>query len=220
MGFSRQEYWSGLPFPSPGDLPNQGLEPRSPALQADSLLSEPLGEAPYVFILWVKYLKAKLLGHVLTCQSFFFAVTTPFWASQVVLVVNNSPANVGDVRDVGLIPGLGKSTWGGHGNPLQYFCLENPCGQRSLVGYSLWGGKELDMTEATEHACSMHTILQSHLLTLLLFLFFMIPILVGVIRYLIVFVCLMFIWLLWVLVAACRIFLVVVCKLLVVACGI
>ena len=40
MGFSRQEYWSGLPFPSPGDLPNQ-LEPRSPALQVDSLLSEP-----------------------------------------------------------------------------------------------------------------------------------------------------------------------------------
>ena len=43
MGFSRQEYWSGLPFPSPGDLPNQGIEPRSPALQADSLLSEPPG---------------------------------------------------------------------------------------------------------------------------------------------------------------------------------
>ena len=40
MGFSRQEYWSGLPFPSPGDLPNQGIESRSPALQADSLLSE------------------------------------------------------------------------------------------------------------------------------------------------------------------------------------
>ena len=41
MGFSRQEYWSGLPFPSPGDLPDSGLKPRSPALQADSLLSEP-----------------------------------------------------------------------------------------------------------------------------------------------------------------------------------
>ena len=41
MGFSRQEYWSGLPFPSPEDLPNQGIEPRSLALQADSLLSEP-----------------------------------------------------------------------------------------------------------------------------------------------------------------------------------
>ena len=40
MGFSRQEYWSGLPFPSPGDLPNPGIEPRSPALQVDSLPSE------------------------------------------------------------------------------------------------------------------------------------------------------------------------------------
>ena len=41
MGFSRQEHWSGLPFPSPGDLPNPGIEPRSPALQADFLPSEP-----------------------------------------------------------------------------------------------------------------------------------------------------------------------------------
>ena len=41
MGFSRQEYWSGLPFPSPEDLPNPGIEPRSPALQADILTSEP-----------------------------------------------------------------------------------------------------------------------------------------------------------------------------------
>ena len=40
MGFSRQEYWSGLPFPSPGDLPDPGIEPRSPALQADSLPAE------------------------------------------------------------------------------------------------------------------------------------------------------------------------------------
>ena len=40
MEFSRKEYWSGLPFPSPGDLPDAGVNPRSPALQADSLLSE------------------------------------------------------------------------------------------------------------------------------------------------------------------------------------
>ena len=40
MRFSRQEYWSGLPFPSPGDLSNPGIEPRSPALQADALTSE------------------------------------------------------------------------------------------------------------------------------------------------------------------------------------
>ena len=41
VGFSRQKYWSGLKFPSPGDLPDLEIEPRSPALQADSLLSEP-----------------------------------------------------------------------------------------------------------------------------------------------------------------------------------
>ena len=44
MGFSRQEYWSGLPFPSPGDLPDPGTEPVSPALQADALTSEPPGK--------------------------------------------------------------------------------------------------------------------------------------------------------------------------------
>ena len=44
MGFSRQEYWSGLPFPSPGDLPDPGIEPRSPALEADALASEPPGK--------------------------------------------------------------------------------------------------------------------------------------------------------------------------------
>ena len=44
MGFSRQEYWSGLPFPSLGDLPDPGIKPRSPALQEDSLLSQPPGK--------------------------------------------------------------------------------------------------------------------------------------------------------------------------------
>ena len=43
MGFSRQEYWSGLPFPTPGDLPDPGIKPRSPALQEDALPSEPPG---------------------------------------------------------------------------------------------------------------------------------------------------------------------------------
>ena len=44
MGFSRQEYWSGLPFTSPGDLPDPGIEPGSPALQTDALPSEPPGK--------------------------------------------------------------------------------------------------------------------------------------------------------------------------------
>ena len=45
MGFSRQAYWNGLPFPSPRDLPKAGIEPGSPALQADSFLNEPPGKS-------------------------------------------------------------------------------------------------------------------------------------------------------------------------------
>ena len=56
MGFSRQEYWSGLPFPSPGDLPDPGIEPRSPALEADTLTSEPPGKQPKC-LLMVKWIK-------------------------------------------------------------------------------------------------------------------------------------------------------------------
>ena len=47
MGFTRQEYWSGLQFPSPGDLPDPGIEPGSPAFQADTLTSEPPGSGKY-----------------------------------------------------------------------------------------------------------------------------------------------------------------------------
>ena len=64
------------------------------------------------------------------------------------LVVENPLASAGDVRDAGSIPGLGRSPRGGHGNPLQYSCLEHRI-QRSLEGYSPRGCKELDMTEAT-----------------------------------------------------------------------
>ena len=62
-----------------------------------------------------------------------------------------SACNVGNL---GSIPGLGKCPGGGHGNPPQYSCLENPHGQRSLVGYSTWGRTELDMTErlSTQHS--------------------------------------------------------------------
>ena len=54
MGFPRQEYWSGLPFPPPGDLPNPGIKPGSPALQADCLPSEPPGKYVYVNIISLK----------------------------------------------------------------------------------------------------------------------------------------------------------------------
>ena len=63
------------------------------------------------------------------------------------LVVKNLAARAGDLRDMGSIPGLGRSPGAGHGNPLQYSYLENPHGQRSLAGYSPRGRKESDMTE-------------------------------------------------------------------------
>ena len=65
-------------------------------------------------------------------------------------MVKNPPANA---RDTGLIPGLGRSTGEGNGNPLQYSCLENPLDRESLAGYNPWGGKQSD---TTKHA-RLHT---------------------------------------------------------------
>ena len=62
-------------------------------------------------------------------------------------MVKKPLANTENVTDAGSIPGLGRSPGEGHGNPLQNSCLENPHGQRSLVGYSPWSCKELDTTE-------------------------------------------------------------------------
>ena len=66
------------------------------------------------------------------------------WASPVAQLVKNSVCNT---EELDSIPGLGRLPRGRHGDPLQYSCLENPQGQRSLVGYKPWGHKESDMTE-------------------------------------------------------------------------
>ena len=65
--------------------------------------------------------------------------------------------HAGNTRDVGLIPGLGRSPGGGHGNPLHYSWLENPHGQRSLVGYRPWDSKELDSMECAHTHIHMQT---------------------------------------------------------------
>ena len=90
------------------------------------------------------------------CVCFFFSLT---WhsgmkrsqrisgVSQVALVVKNPPACVGDIRDMGLIPGSGRSPGGGNGNPLQYSYLENPMDREASRAYSPWGLKESGMTE-------------------------------------------------------------------------
>jgi len=80
-------------------------------------------------------------------------------------MVKNPPASAGDKRDTGSIPGSGRSPGGGHGNPCQYSCLENPVTEepgrlqfmgsqrvghdRSDLGFCLWGPKESDMTAVT-----------------------------------------------------------------------
>ena len=106
MRFSRQEYFSGLLCPPPGDLHDPGVKSTSltfPALAGGFLPLIPGG--------------------------------------------SDSKESACSVGDLGLIPGLGRSPGGGHGNSLQYSCLENPQGQRSLVGYSPWGHNESDMAE-------------------------------------------------------------------------
>ena len=70
MEFSRQEYWSELPFPSPGDLPNPGIEPGSPTLQADILPSEPPGK-PYLYTMCIYSL---ILTPLLRCKVYGSAV--------------------------------------------------------------------------------------------------------------------------------------------------
>ena len=81
VGFSRQEYWSGLPRPPPGDLPNLGMEPRSPALQADSLPSEPpesqfgLSLLLFSFILKMFYLDSDLNWLICKMDTFNYLFT-------------------------------------------------------------------------------------------------------------------------------------------------
>ena len=76
----------------------------------------------------------------------------------VALLIKNPPASAGDVRDMGLIPGLGRSPGGGHGNQLQHSCLENPKDREdSPMGYSPWIHTESDMTEVTSPSTALGT---------------------------------------------------------------
>ena len=76
-------------------------------------------------------------------------------ASQVALVLKNPPVNAGDVRDEGLIPGLGGFPWRRTWQPTPVFFPGESHGQKSLVGYSPWGRKESDTAEVTWHACML-----------------------------------------------------------------
>ena len=80
----------------------------------------------------------------------------PFWASQGVLVVKNLPANAGDIRDVDLIPGLGRSSGEEHGNPLQYSCLENPM-DRGAGGLQSMGMQRVRHDYCYKRLSTQHT---------------------------------------------------------------
>ena len=82
MGFSRQEYWSGLPFPSPGNLPDPGIKPRSPALQADVLLSEPPGKPPHP----LPRRKKNIYIYISFKSPLHFLFTTKHWGIGSILV--------------------------------------------------------------------------------------------------------------------------------------
>ena len=83
MGFSRQEHWSRLPFPPPGDTPDPGIEPVSPALQADSLPSEPPGDGLYLCV------KGTLFLYEI-CQPCVSEVVFFVWVQGETLVSENS----------------------------------------------------------------------------------------------------------------------------------
>ena len=104
LGFSRQEYWSGLTCPHPGDLPDQGIGP-------------------------VSLISPALVGSLGFCGG------------------SDSKESACNKRDLGLIPGLGRSPWRRARQPTPVFLPEEFHGQRRLIGYSLLVHKELDRTK-------------------------------------------------------------------------
>ena len=143
--FSRQEYWSGLPYPTPGDRPNLGIKLVSPASGGIFCINCAtwegfIGLQGHNFNLCPCHLMTifplglyvitwhSSLGVLVSVSSFFFFYIGVYliWISQVAVVVMNPPANVKDRRDLNSTPGLGRPPGGGHDNPLQYSCLEKP----------------------------------------------------------------------------------------------
>ena len=94
-------------------------------------------------------------------KSIFFV-----WTSQVALVAKNLPANVGDVRDAGSVPGLGRSPRGGHGNPLQYSCLENAMDrgawEATVHGVAKSQAQLSTHTHTHTHTHTQHTVWAEH----------------------------------------------------------
>ena len=148
MGFSRQEHWCGEPFPPPGDLPDPGIEPRSPALKANALSSGPPGkpQSPACF----KGAKAAGAG-----QCFYVLPPLPWLPRR-----HSGKESICSVGAGGSVPGSGRSPGGGNGNPLQYSRLESPV-HRGAWRAAVHGLAESDTSEfthvtVTEELCFSH----------------------------------------------------------------
>ena len=122
MGFSRQEHWNGLPCPLPGNLPDPGIEPRSPALEADSLPSKPPGKPIYIYILFQILFPCRLLQNT---EHNSLYIVGPCWLSILCTV-----------------------PWRRKWQPTPVFLPGESHGRRSLVGCSPLL-TESDTTEAT-----------------------------------------------------------------------
>ena len=140
MGFSRQEYWSGLPFPSSWDLPSK---PRSPTLQADALTPEPPGKPikqitnenklalrhtrQHIGLLASLDVVIQRLWVQVPPESNFNSFSfTPIWIFLDFPGSSDSKVSAYNAGDLGSIPGLGSSPGEGNGNPLQYSSLKIP----------------------------------------------------------------------------------------------
>ena len=142
MEFSRHKYWSGLPFPSSGDLPNPGLEPGSPALQADSLPSEPPGKPKRVRDLSIYEMERAMATHSST-----LAWKIP-WTEEPGRLQSLGSLRVRHdwAASLSLFP---FKHWRRKWQPTPVFLPGESQGWGSLVGFCLWGRTESDMTEAT-----------------------------------------------------------------------
>ena len=151
------EYWSGWPFPSPGDLPNPGIEPRSPTLQADSLPTAPQGKPRNtgmgrLSLLQQIFPTQELNQGILHCRRILYHWATRendryIWQKlqlwHIKGLSSDDKESAWNAGDSGSVLGLGRSPGEGNGYPLQYSCLENSLDR----DYSPWCHKESDMIE-------------------------------------------------------------------------
>ena len=173
MGLPRQEYWSGLPFPSLGVLPDSGSNlgllcllhwqwtrilyhcthlgfPGSSPGKESACKEGHLGSIPGLESNPGRGRPVSSKHASCTPRTGEFPWRMHRLPTPVFLGFpggSDGKESAHNEGDLGLIPGLGRSPGRGHGNPLQYSCLENSHGQRSLMGYSPWGCKKPDMTE-------------------------------------------------------------------------